>query len=176
MLKAIILVCLSHYFAWLGILQAVWPRFFKILKNMKNYENRSNIFKCIIPLISRLIFHPQTNIQSSFTHLHVVPNSSIFILQSKTQNNVWRMFKLFLPLQWMSMRSRILEINSEVPLNKFLCVVCILHTRPLHPFFFKGKVYLTTLSYIINNQIWIQISINTLIQFTIKKTSKNKFW
>ncbi len=60
MLKAIILVCLSHYFAWLGILQAVWPRFFKILKNMKNYENRSNIFKCIIPLISRLIFHPQT--------------------------------------------------------------------------------------------------------------------
>ncbi len=49
--------------------------------------------------------------------------------------------------------------------------LCCVHTayKTFAYFFFKGKVYLTTLSYIINNQIWIQISINTLIQFTIKK-------
>lgn len=54
MLKATILVCLSHYalhgFRRLGILHAVWPRFFKIQNNMRVRK----IMKTEVPFLSAL--------------------------------------------------------------------------------------------------------------------------
>lgn len=100
MLKATILVCLSHYalhgFRSLGILQAVWPRFFKIRNNMRKIMKTEVTFLSALFLLFQCSFF---TLKLKFSHHLLIFMSYQTLPFSSFKAKHKRMFQLFLPLQ-----------------------------------------------------------------------------
>lgn len=124
----------------------------------------SVIFKCIVPLISGFIFHTKIKIQSSFTHLHVVHFQPLSKTQKEYVSAVFAHTMKVNEFQnfWNKFRGN-LSVHTD---HQELCIL----------FVKRQGLFITTLSCIINNQMWTKISsILIRIQDTSFRRRKNIF-
>lgn len=137
MLKATILVCLSHYalhgFRRLGILQAVWPRFFKIRNSMRVRK----IMKTEVPFLSALFLWFQG---SFFTFKQKFSNHLLIFMSYQTLHFHPSMQNTKECLKNVSAVFAITMNVNEVQnfRNKFrgtfeLISLCCVYTRALNP-------------------------------------------